>query len=308
MVSAVKMHADEFDIDVPLVRRLVDAQFPQWADLPLTPVASSGTDNALFRLGDDMAVRLPRTAGATGQVEKDQRWLSFLAPQLPLPISAPLAVGAAGEGFPWSWGVYQWLGGRDATHERLDDPCAVAAELARFIRALHRIDTSAGPEARRESGRGGRLAVRDGEVREAIAALGREIDAGAVTAAWDESLAVPEWGGAPVWVHGDLLPGNLVIAEGRLSAVIDFACLGVGDPACDLISAWSLFDEASREVFRSETGVDDDTWMRGRGWALSIALIALPYYLHTNPVICATSRRVIGEVLEDCASPARAGG
>jgi aminoglycoside phosphotransferase (APT) family kinase protein len=291
------MHADELDIDSSLVRRLLAAQFPRWARLPLEPVPSAGTDNALYRLGDDMAVRLPRIAWAVGQVEKDQRWLPRLAPHLPLTVPTPLGRGLPGEGYPWTWGVYRWLDGAEA---RLADPCVTATDLARFLLALQGIDATDGP---RPSGRGGPLIERDSDTRAAIAALDGEVDIDAVTAAWEESLAAPAWSGPSVWVHGDLAPGNLLVARGRLSAVIDFSCLTVGDPACDLQAAWNLFTGESRAAFRAEMAVDDDTWVRGRGWALSVALIQLPYYLHTNPRLVANSRHVIREVAAPQAHP-----
>jgi aminoglycoside phosphotransferase (APT) family kinase protein len=307
-MATAKMHADEADIDAPLVRRLLAAQFPQWADLPVERVASSGTDNAIYRLGADLAVRLPRISGALGQVEKDQRWLPRLAPHLPLDVPVPLGAGGPGEGYPWSWGVYRWLDGAEATLERLADPCAAAIDLARFLRALQRVDTVGGPAPREQgSGRGVPLAWRDGVTRESIAALAGEIDTDAAAAAWDESLAAAAWSSPPVWIHGDLAPGNLLVAQGRLSAVIDFSCLGVADPACDLQVAWNLFSGESRAAFRTELGVDEDSWRRGRGWALSVALIQLPYYLHTNPALVASSRHVIGEVLADHARAASNG-
>jgi aminoglycoside phosphotransferase (APT) family kinase protein len=302
-VRAVKMHADEVDIDASLVTRLLAAQFPQWAHLPVEPVPSAGTDNALYRLGADLAVRLPRITGAVGQVEKDQRWLPRLAPHLPLTVPAPVGRGLPDAGYPWSWGVYRWLDGVEATIDRLADPRDAATDLARFLLALQGIDATDGP---RPSGRGGPLVGRDRDTRAAIAALDGEVDIDAVTAAWDAALAVPPWSGPPVWVHGDLAPGNLLVASGRLSAVIDFACLSVGDPACDLLVAWNLFTGDARAAFRAALQVDDDTWARGRGWALSVALIQLPYYLHTNPALVANSRHVISEVTAPRAISGRA--
>ncbi len=287
------MHAEEIDIDASLVTRLLAAQFPHWASLPVEPVPSAGTDNALFRLGDDLAVRLPRVPWTTGQVEKDQRWLPRLAPHLPLAVPAPVACGLPGDGYPWTWGVYRWLDGVEASIDRLADPRAAAIELARFLVALQGIDTTDGPAA---AWRGGPLVRRDDETRAAIAALDGEVDIDAMTAAWEEALAAPAWSGPPVWVHGDLAPGNLLVVDGRLSAVIDFAALSVGDPACELLVAWNLFTGDSRAAFQAELGVDDDTWARGRGWALSVALIQLPYYLHTNPALVANARHVISEV------------
>jgi len=293
-MTAGKMHVGEVDTDASLVRLLLAAQFPQWADLPIEPVPSAGTDNALFRLGNDMAVRLPRIHWATG-VDKEHEWLPKLAPFLPLAIPAPLAKGQPGEGYPWPWSVYRWLEGESATIERIADPRQAATDLAHFIAALQQIDPTGGPPARR----GVPLARRDQPTREAIAALRGMIDVDTATAAWEAALGAPAWHGPPIWVHGDLLPGNLLVKQGRLSAVIDFAGLGVGDPACDLMIAWGLFSSESRGMFRAALVVDDATWARGRGWALSQALIFIPYYLDTNPVGVANARRTIDEVLTD---------
>jgi aminoglycoside phosphotransferase (APT) family kinase protein len=299
-MSAGKMHVDEVGTDVALAGRLLAAQFPQWADLPIEPVHSDGTDNAIYRLGDDMAVRLPRIHWATGQVDKELQWLPRLAPLLPLAIPVPLAKGTPAEGYPWHWGVYRWLEGENATIERIADPRQAATDLAHFVAALQRIDPSDGPAPGGHlSSRGVPLEVRDVETRAAIASLDGVLDTDAVTAAWETDLKAPAWDGPPVWIHGDLQSGNLLAVQGRLSAVIDFGCLGVGDPACDMIVAWNLFSGEPREVFRAALLVDDATWARGRGWALSVALIALPYYLSTGPAIAAGARRTIDEVLAD---------
>jgi aminoglycoside phosphotransferase (APT) family kinase protein len=294
-MPAEKMHADEVETDVHLVRRLLAAQFPHWAELPIAPVESAGTDNALYRLGDDMAVRLPRIHWATGQVDKEQRWLPKLAPLLPVAIPVPLGRGEPGEGYPWSWSVYGWLEGENPSVDRLADPQQLAADLAAFIAALQRLDLADGPQA----GRGVPLARRDTDTRTAIEALHGTVDTDAVTAVWEAALRAPEWTGAPVWLHSDLAPGNLLIIDGRLSGVIDFAGVGVGDPAGDLPVAWNLLPAEARNVFRAALGVDDATWERGRGWALSIALIQLPYYRDTNPALAAGARHTIAEVLVD---------
>jgi len=299
-MSAGKMHVDEVDADVPLVCRLLTAQFPQWADLPIEPVHAAETDNAIYRLGSDMAVRLPRIEGATGQVDKEHRWLPRLAPLLPLAIPAPLAKGAPGEGHPWQWSVYRWLAGEHATSERIADLRKAARDLAQFVAALQRIDPTGGPlPGAHNSFRGVPLSMRDAETRAAIASLAGMLDTGAVTAAWDAALQAPAWHGPPVWIHGDLLPLNLLVERGRLSAVIDFGCLGLGDPACDLMVAWTFLDAQTRAVFRAALPDDDVTWARGRGWALSFGLIALPYYQSTNPVLAGIARRAIDEALAD---------
>jgi aminoglycoside phosphotransferase (APT) family kinase protein len=294
------MHADEVDIDVSLVGRLLAAQFPQWANLPLEPVDSAGTDNAIYRLGGDMLVRLPRIAGAVEQVNKEQHWLPRLAPHLPLAIPVPLAMGMPGKGYPWNWSVYPWLEGENATLDRIAHPRQAAMDLAQFIAALQRIDTTGGPPSGSHNFfRGVPLAMRNAPTRAAIDALHGVIDTDAATAAWETALQTPAWNGPSVWIHGDLQSGNLLCVDGRLSSVIDFGGLGVGDPACDLIVAWNLLAADTRELFRATLQVDAAMWARGRGWALSVGLIALPYYQATNPALAGIARRAIAEVLAD---------
>ncbi len=287
------MHVDEVSTDVALVRRLVAAQFPEWAALGIEPVRSSGTDNALYRLGEDMVVRLPRIHWAVDGEERAREWLPRLAPLLSVEVPVLLAVGDPAEGYPWNWSIYRWLEGANPCFGGFADS-ALASDLAQLVLSFHRIDL-AGPL----TGRGLPLATRHEEVRAALAALEGKIDTHASTAAWQVALSVPAWSGRPVWIHGDLLPGNLLLREGRLKGVIDFGCAGLGDPACDLIAAWGVLPRAARAAFRSELGVDDDTWARGRGWALSIGLIALPYYMDTNPAFADVARHLIGEILAE---------
>ncbi len=299
-MPANRMHEDEVETDPSLVRRLLTSQFPGWARLPIERVESAGTDNALYRLGDDMVVRLPRIEWAVGQVAKEYRWLPSLAPHLPLAIPKPLAKGNPGEGYRWHWSVYQWLDGENATIERIADPGQAATDLARFIAAMQQIDTTGGPRSGQDnSSRGVPLAMRDAPTRAAITALEGIIDTEAATDAWEAALRAPAWQCDPVWIHGDLQSGNLLARQGRINAVIDFGCLGVGDPAGDLIVAWNLFSAETREIFRAELPVDDATWARGRGWALSVGLIALPYYQATNPALAEISRYAIDQVLAD---------
>jgi aminoglycoside phosphotransferase (APT) family kinase protein len=301
-----RMHPDELTIDVNLVRRLLAEQFPQWADLALKPYSSAGSDNAMYRLGDGMVVRLPRRSGRTvDSLDKECEWLPRLAPLLPLAVPVPLAKGAPAEGYPCGWAVFRWLDGETATIERLADARRAAMDLAEFIGALQRIDARGAPTPGEHNFfRGVPLAMRDANVRSAIAALDGEMDVAAVTAAWESALRVPDWRGPPVWIHGDLCDGNLLADRGRFSAVIDWGGLAVGDPACDLMAAWSFLDTEARELFRAALSVDEATWARGRGWALSVALIALPYYWTSNPVRVAYSWHRVGEVLADDASGA----
>lgn len=262
-------------IDAPLVRRLIAAQFPRWAHLPVRPVERDGWDNTTFRLGDDLSVRLPSAARYRDQVEKEHRWLPRLAPQLPLPIPTPLAMGEPSEGYPWRWSVYRWLEGNDAAAEPIDDLGQFATVLGGFLAALQRIDPAGGPPPGPHNfHRGGPVSTYDSETRAAISALRGSIDTAAATAVWEAALRAT-WRGAPVWIHGDVAAGNLLVQNGALCAVIDFGCSGVGDPACDLTIAWTLFPAASRDIFHAALALDESTWARARGWTLWKALISL---------------------------------
>jgi aminoglycoside phosphotransferase (APT) family kinase protein len=286
------------------VGRLLTAQFPQWAGLPIEPVPSAGTDNALYRLGDDMVVRLPRRERTSGTLEKERQWLPRLAPLLPLAVPVPLADGMPAEGYPFEWSVYRWLKGENATLERVTDLSRLATDLAQFVAALQQIDPTGGTSpGEHNSYRGVPLATRDAPTRAAIVSLRGAIDVGTVTAAWESALRSPEWEHPPVWIHGDLDSRNLLVEEGRLSAVIDWGCLGVGDPACDVMVAWKVLSADTRDIFRTALSVDESTWARARGWALSQALVALSYYtLETNPVLVLEAQRWMAEVLADHAS------
>ena len=299
-MGAAKMHADEIETDVALVRRLVATQFPHWAELPIEPVSSYGTDHDIYRLGDGLAARLPRIGWATAQAAKEAEWLPKLAPHVPLALPVQITRGHPDEGYPFVWSVYEWLPGEDA-NGAIDDLDLAAADLAAFVRALRRVDT-AGAHRRPRGGRGGPLAEGDEQVRRSIAELGERIDGDAALRSWEESLDAASWDGEEVWVHGDLLPGNLLVVDGRLSAVIDFGGLNVGDPACDLQPAWNLFAGDSRSRFRAELEADDASWLRGRGWALYQAVSALPYYWNTNPGMIRQASHALAQVLADSSS------
>jgi len=294
------MHENEVDTDEDLVRRLLRAQFPQWADLPIAPPLKTGTDNAIFRLGRDKSVRLPRREGAGPQIAKEDRCLPQLAPHMPLVIPVPLATGEPGEGYPFRWSIQPWLEGREVVFEQLADPLDAARTIAGFLTALQAADASAGP-APYDSGtdRGCPLADRDSRVRECAEQLGDLIDRERVIALWEASLHAPIYDGPSVWVHGDVSPGNLIEHDGVITGAIDWALMGVGDPACDLLVAWNLFRGESRDEFRRAIGVDDATWLRGRGWGISQAMIALPYYLHTNPPIVEQSWHILSQIMKD---------
>jgi aminoglycoside phosphotransferase (APT) family kinase protein len=303
VTSVPKLHDDEVDTGTSLVERLVAEQFPQWAGLPVRVVERSGTDNVTFRLGEELSVRLPRTASTRGQVEKDLTWMPRLAPHVPRPIPEPLALGEPGHGYPFSWGVYRWLPGRPFDAESVD-AVAVAGELAEFVRSLREVDTTGAPVPSADPfARGTPLAPRDAMFRKALDELREYFDTGLLLAAWEESLAADTWDGTPTWIHGDLMRGNVLVADGKLSAVIDFGTAVAADPAGDVLAAWFLFEGESRRAYREALDVDDDTWLRARGWALSLELIAIPYYLHRTPNALRSGQEYIADVLLDFGAP-----
>jgi aminoglycoside phosphotransferase (APT) family kinase protein len=291
------MHRDEVETDSALVQRLLAGQYPKWADLAITRVESYGTDHDIYRLGDHLAARLPRIAWATAQAAKEAEWLPRLAPHLPLAVPVQLAKGQPAEGYPFEWSVYEWLPGENA-NGTIDDLDQAAVDLAAFVKALRRIDAT-DAHSRAPGDRGSPLAALDEHARRSIAQLGDRIDGEATLDSWEASLSASEWDDAAVWVHGDLLPGNLLVVDGRLSAVIDWGGLNVGDPACDLQPAWNVFADDSRARYRAELQVDDASWLRGRGWALFQAVMALPYYWHTNPGMIRQASHALAEVLAD---------
>ncbi len=282
-------------INDKLVGELLKAQFPAWADLPISPTVSTGTDNAIFQVGLPLVVRLPKVEWAAGQPAREHRWLPFLAAKLPLQIPESLALGLPDLGYPWHWSVHSWVVGTSATRGDLDNPDA-AERLATFVAAIGVIGASDGPESGAEnSQRGVPLVNRDVSVRRALKQLHDEPGIEITQAVWDDALSIAQWSGRPAWLHGDLQPSNLIIRDGQLVAVIDFGLMGVGDPACDLMSAWTCFTQASRRIFLSATGADEAALRRGRGWAVSTALIALAYYRDTNPVMAEMSRSTLAE-------------
>jgi aminoglycoside phosphotransferase (APT) family kinase protein len=295
MNSADKMHADEVDIDADLVAQLVVEQFPELADQPIRPVQSTGTVNAIYRIGDDLCARLPRVGSWAGDLKNEAHWLPMLAPHLSLRVPVPVATGQPGNGYPFGWAVYEWIDGQPYADELVDDERQAARDLAQFVaelRAIVPVDTAP---------RGGRrpLVEQDASTREAIDLSRDVIDRDAATAAWDRALEAPVWQGKPVWIHADLLRPNLLVQGGRLAAVIDFGAVGVGDPAADVIAAWSVFNAAGRDEFRAALDVDDGTWLRAQGFALLQAAMIIPYYGETNPGFVALAKRTFEQIIAD---------
>lgn len=289
-----RMHEGELGIDGDLVRRLVAGQFPHLADLPVSAVRSIGTVNALYRLGEHLYVRLPRLAAWAQSVEREVAWLPRLAPHLALRVPEPVATGRPTSEYPLPWAILRWIEGRPYADALVQDEREAAGALAGFVAELRRINPVGAP-------RGGRRPLHelDEVTRAAIVASASVIDGDAALHAWSGALEAPEWDGTPVWIHTDLLRPNLLVDGGRLCAVIDFGGAGVGDPAADVIAAWSVFGPVGRAVFRSVLSVDDGTWQRARGYALHQALRIIPYYAQTNPAFVALAQRTVLEVLSD---------
>jgi len=284
------MHADELEIDDTLVRGLLAEQFPDWADLPRERVEHEGTVNAVFRLGDELAVRLARREGRTEPGGKELEWLPKLASLLPLEVPVPVAQGHPTAAYPWYWDVHRWVDGVTAPVEEID-AIQAARDLGQFVASLQTADPAGAPQ-----GRGIPLAERDPEIRHWLALFADST----VTAEWERALAAPSWDGPPVWHHGDLDVRNWLVRAGRISGVIDWEAMGVGDPACDVMVAWKLHSPGARDAFREALPTDDATWERARGWALSQAVAALAYYTPgNNPVFYSEAEKWLELVLSE---------
>ena len=292
------MHDDQLTSDVELVRQILRDQHPQWANAPIVEISSTGTDHALYRLGEGAIARVPLRRSATRPIETEFRWLPWLADRLPVEVPRPLARIEPTPAFPHPWSVHSWINGECGTIAPIDRDL-LAVDIAAVLRALHALEPLGPPSLQAYCFRGIPLELRDQTTREAIAACRQWIDGAALTTAWEAALAAPAWTGSPVWIHGDLAAGNMIFREGRLVALIDWACMAVGDPACDLMFAWELLDEATRAALRTEVAIDDRTWERARGWVLSTAVGALAYYERSNPFMAEQARRKLRSLLGD---------
>jgi aminoglycoside phosphotransferase (APT) family kinase protein len=290
-----KLHPDEVDIDVSLVKRLVDEQFPEFGDDAIRPVRSTGTVNAIYRLGDHLYARMPRAPEWAGDLETEWTWLPKLAPHLTLRIPTPVAKGEPAHGYPFPWAVYEWIDGEPYADALVDDEEQAARDLARFVEELRGVSLAAGvPRAGRQ-----RLVELDADTREAIEAAGDVIDRRAAMRAWERALEAPVWEGAPAWIHADLLRPNILVNGGRLCAVIDFGGAGAGDPATDVIAAWAVFGPIGRAAYRQVLAVDDATYERARGIELHQAAMIIPYYKETNPDFVTLAVRTVEQILAE---------
>ncbi len=293
------MDDNKIVINIETVRKLIADQFPEWKDLSISAVASSGWDNKTFHLGNSMLIRMPSALRYASQVEKEQKWLPKLAPLLPLQIPVPLAMGIPSNGYPWKWSIYAWLEGDTAATGHIVDLCDFATSLGQFLIALQNIDVKNGPTAGLHSFyRGGSLTNYDMQTRNAILALKSKIDVDIATEIWENAVTTT-WKNPPVWVHGDISAGNLLVKDGKLSGVIDFGQLSIGDPSCDLAIAWTLFNGKSREAFRKTLSLDSETWARGRAWALWKALITAADLTSPSNAESVKCWHIIDEVISD---------
>ncbi len=295
-MTTKKLHADEVDTSVSLVIDLLTEQFPRWSNHPIQPLSASGTDNKLFKLGDELVVRLPRIDWAIDQIKKDQEWLPKFAPHFPLQIPEQLVIGEPTADYPFQWSVYRWITGHTADVDSVPNPDQTAEDLARFITTLRAINTAGAPT---DGYRGQPVRLRDETTRRAIGEVSHLIDPAQALTVWEQTLEAADHDGPPTWFHGDLMPGNVLFEDGRLKAIIDWGVLGAGDPAVDLIVAWFMLPTHSRALFKSAMGVGEDEWLRGRGWALSIGAGYIPYYRHTTLPGVAFCQRALPEILND---------
>ncbi|HEX7196301.1 MAG TPA: aminoglycoside phosphotransferase family protein [Candidatus Limnocylindria bacterium] len=301
-------------VDVTLVRELVDQTFPEFSSLRLEALQLSGSSNALFRLGEDLLVRLPRQPGGSATIQKEARWLPWIGPLLPTAVPEIVGLGEPGFGYPERWSVLRWLEGQvpavpgpgaqvDPSRE------ALGLDLAAVVRALGEIDVPSDALADPELSwyRGEPLATRDEQTRRSLhecrEIAGLDLDVDACLDVWEHAMALPGSAEAvaPRWYHGDLLAENLLVRDGRLAALLDFGSLAVGDPTVDLIAAWEVLDSGAREVFRRAVGCDDETWLLGRAWALSLAVMTFPYYWDSMPLRCHSRLAIARSVLVDAA-------
>jgi aminoglycoside phosphotransferase (APT) family kinase protein len=292
---------DKITLDVSQVATLIQSQFPEYADLPIKPVSPMGWDNLTFHLGDDLLIRMPSAQRYADKVQKEHYWLPRLASHLSLAIPEPIALGKPSAAYPWHWSIYQWIQGQSADSLQLQHAKTLAIALAKFLNELHHAPTNgAPPSGAHNFYRGGDLSVYDSETTSAIAQLKDYVDASAATSVWKRALT-STWDGQALWVHGDLSSGNILINEGKLTAIIDFSGICIGDPSCDLVIAWTYLSKASRTSFKTtlDATMDAETWARARGWALWKALITLVDIKDKSSKTATVQKKIIQAIIEE---------
>lgn len=289
------MHPDEFHINANLVRELLTEQFPNWSKLDLQEILPKGTDNAMFKLASDKLVRLPRTKQSATNIEKELLWLPKFSSLLPIAIPTLLGSGSANKKYPLPWVIYNWLEGKSTDKEGDIDLGQAAVNLGNFVVAMQKIDPTNGPKCNR----GQPLNKCNKGVLESIESLKGEYDTNLLTKIWESTLETPAWSGDPVWIHGDLHSGNILVKNKKITAIVDFGLAGIGDPAADMMLAWTVLDAENREIFRSIAKPDDHTWARGRGWAFALGALGYPYYRKSNPEFAHIAKRSLDEVIAD---------
>lgn len=290
------LHDNEYSVDDKLVRQLLIKQMPEWSDLPLQRLETSGTVNIAYRLGDDMLVRLPRTSDFSAGTEREAQWMPVFAPGLPLRLPRHHALGQPSEAYPSHWSVLEWIEGTTADETTLANLHEAAVALGEFVVALRRVSTDGAPQGGNYRGFG--LANMDRDLRYWADRLPEDIDRDAVIGVWESCLSAGEWAGPPTWFHSDLRGDNLIAHEGKLVAVIDWEGCTVGDPSADYLAAWWLFDGDSRETFRSTCNAERSDWQRAKGWALHMAVVAIPYYTDSNPGFVEQARNALNVILD----------
>jgi aminoglycoside phosphotransferase (APT) family kinase protein len=293
------MHPDQLEISIEVVHRLVDEQFPSWSGMPIKPVASHGTVNALFRIGEHLVARFPLQGD---DVEETRRWLEReataareLLGRTPFPTPEPVAIGEPGAGYPLPWSVQTWLPGTVATQADPGHSVAFAQDLAAFIRSVRAIDTRG--KTFSGQGRGGHLRSHDSWVAFCLARSESLIEVGRLRRLWAELRELPRNGMPDRMTHGDLIPGNILVAGDRLAGVIDVGGLGPADPALDLVGAWHLLEDGPRRVLREDLGCGEVEWHRGKAWAVVQAIGVLWYYVESNPTMSRMGRRTLQRIM-----------
>lgn len=289
------MHVDEVDINPELIKALLLEQFPEFTNHPLQKMHPEGTDNVLYRLGNDKLIRLPRTKSSSLNIEKELTWLPRLGPKLPISIPKILCKGLSNKNYPFPWLICEWLDGINPDQEDMVGKLKVAADLATFVNAMQQIPAKSGPNCRR----GQPLNTCDKQVLQSIPLLNKLYDTSLLKKLWESAINVPHWKKEPVWIHGDLHAGNLIVKDRILVGIVDWGLAGVGDPACDMMVAWTLLNQQSRKIFHSIIQPDDDSWARGRGWALFLGIVGYPYYRNKNPIFARIAKRALDQVIAD---------